>query len=41
VGLGPEWRKDFDPSRALSNVHRLGLPKLYMLKFDVRLRHLA
>jgi hypothetical protein len=41
VGLGPEWRKDFDPSRALSNAHRLGLPKLYMLTLDVRLRHLA
>ena len=38
MGLGPEWRKDFDPSRALSSAHRLGLPKLYMLTLDVRLR---
>jgi hypothetical protein len=28
----------YDRSRALTNAHRLGLPKLYMLTLDVRFR---
>jgi len=29
----------YDPSSASSNPHRLGLPKLYMLTLDLRLRY--